>query len=266
MGTRTNVSWTDHTQNYWWGCVKPSDECRNCYAEGIAKRWGRDIWGPAANTKRWILGPANWKNPAKWEREARQDGFKHKSFLASMSDFYEDHPDVTETRNRVLSEVIPATPNIIWQILTKRPENVLRMSPPSWGEHWPSNVWIGTSVGRQVRAEERLPELLKIPAPVRFASLEPLLEPLNITEYLPGLQWVIVGGESGPKHRPFMPVWAEDIRIQAQRYGVAYFFKQVGGFAHASGGDLLFGKEYKEFPMYNPTIESEKSLWSTVKG
>jgi len=249
MGTKTAIAWTDHSQNYWWGCLKVSEECKNCYAETFSKRVGKDIWGPASTTSRWILGDKNWQNPYKWNKQAQSEQRIHRVFCSSMSDLYEDHPEVAETRNRFFNEVIPETPWLAWQFLTKRPENILTMSPISWQDKWPDNVWVGTSVGTQARAEERIPELLKVPATIRFLSCEPLLEQVDLTPWLPQLQWIICGGESGPKHRPFNPDWAKYLRTQCQEANVAYFFKQVGGLYHDSGGSLLDGEEWKAFPM-----------------
>lgn len=246
MGTKTEISWCDHTHNLFWGCMKVSEECKNCYAETFSKRVGKDIWGPSSNTRRWILGEKNWQNPYKWNKQAEKEVQFHRVFCSSMSDIYEDHPDVTETRNRFFEEVIPATPWLNWLLLTKRPENILKMSP--WGQQWPDNVWVGTSVGTQARAEERIPELLKVPAVVRFLSCEPLLEEINITPWLSQLQWIICGGESGQKHRPFNPDWARSLRTQCLDAEVAYFFKQHGGLHHSSGGNLLDGEVYQAFP------------------
>lgn len=246
MGTKTDISWTDHTFNPWWGCLKVSEECTHCYAETFAKRVGRNIWGPAANTDRWILSESNWMKPIQWNKQAQKDMQFHKVFCASMADVYEDHPAVVESRKR-LWDTIEETPWLIWLLLTKRPENIMKMSP--WGQQWPDNVWVGTSVGTQARAEERIPELLKVPATVRFLSCEPLLEQVNLTPWISQLQWIICGGESGPKHRPFDPYWAKYLRTQCQEADVPYFFKQHGGLHHDSGGSLLDGEEWKEYPL-----------------
>ena len=249
MGTNTDISWTDHTHNLFWGCFKVSEECKYCYAEGFAKRVGKHIWGPAVNTDRWILSENNFKKPFKWNKDALAEGRRHRVFCSSMSDLYEDHPAVVEIRNRFFREVIPATPWLDWQFLTKRPENILKMSPAAWSQDWPSNVWIGTSVGTQARAIERIPELLNVPARVRFLSCEPLLEEIDLTPWLSDLQWIICGGESGPKHRPFNPEWARILRDQCLEANVAYFFKQHGGFHHDSGGNLLDGRTWQAFPL-----------------
>jgi protein gp37 len=246
MGTNTKILWCDHTFNAWWGCLKVSEECKNCYAETFAKRVGRDIWGPAATTDRWILSEANWKKPFQWNREAEKERLYHRVFCSSMSDVFEDHPAVIESRKR-LWDVIEQTSWLNWLLLTKRPENILKMSP--WGNNWPENVWVGTSVGTQARAIERIPELLKVPAKVRFLSCEPLLEAVDLTSWLPELQWIICGGESGPRHRPFNPQWARSLRDQCLETNIPFFFKQHGGLHHDSGGNLLDGQIWQQFPI-----------------
>lgn len=246
MGDTTKILWCDHSFNAWWGCFKVSEECKNCYAETFSKRVGKDIWGPAINTDRWILSENNWKNPLKWNRQAEKEGQYHRVFCSSMSDVFEDHPAVTESRKR-LWDVIEQTPWLNWQLLTKRPENIMSMAP--WGQSWPGNVWAGASVGTQARAIERIPELLKVPAKVRFLSCEPLLEAVDLTPWLSALQWIICGGESGPRHRAFDPDWARSLRDQCLEANIPYFFKQHGGLHHDSGGNLLDGQTWQQFPI-----------------
>lgn len=179
MSEFSKIEWTDHTFNPWWGCVRVSPACRFCYADTQARRYGHEVWrkhGP-----RRLLSDANWAKPRKWNRDAEKVGVPAKVFCASMADVFEDHPDVTEPRER-LWEVINATPWLRWQLLTKRPENVADMAP--WGNDWPDNVWLGTSVETQRFADHRIPLLLKIPARTRFLSCEPLLEPLNLWRLL----------------------------------------------------------------------------------
>jgi protein gp37 len=246
MGTKTEIAWTDHTWNAWWGCFKVSEECKHCYAETFAKRVGKKIWGPSATTDRWLLSENNWKKPLQWNQEAERERCFHRVFCASMSDVFEDHPAVSEARQRLWG-LIEQTPWLNWQLLTKRPENILKMVP--WGAKWPENAWVGTSVGTQARAIERIPQLLKVPASIRFLSCEPLLEAVDLSPWLSELQWVIVGGESGPKHRPFNPDWARSLREQCLEADVRFFFKQHGGTHHSSGGNLLDGRTWQEFPL-----------------
>jgi protein gp37 len=254
---QTRIEWTwrrlldgtwviGYTFNTWWGCLKVSEECRGCYAEGIARHYGHQVWGPAATTPRRLFGEKHWQEPLRWNRQAEQTGHRRSVFCSSMADVYEDHPSVASERQK-LWELIQATPWLNWLLLTKRPENILEMSP--WGgSPWPDNVWIGTSVGLQRRAEERLPYLLEIPAVVRFVSCEPLLGPLDLSPWLPHLQWVICGGESGSEARPMNPEWARSLHNQCLAEAVPFFFKQWGGRYHNSGGRLLDGVAWNEQP------------------
>src|SRR6266699_821435 len=159
------------------------------------------------------------------------------SFCASMADVYEEHPDVVSERLK-LWKLIEATPWLNWLLLTKRPENILKMSP--WSKIWPDNVWVGTSVGLQKHVDTRLSHLLQVPAAVRFLSAEPLLEQIIIRHWLTQpwgyrcLDWVICGGESGVNHRPFNLDWARRLREQCKAAWIPFYFKQVGGRYHDS--------------------------------
>lgn len=149
---------------------------------------------------------------------------------------FEDHPDVGGWRAEAF-EMMVACPDVDFQLLTKRPENILRFVPPTWVTGWPVNVWMGTTVEDQVRADERLPHLLDIPASVRFLSCEPLLGMIDLRlgerESCP--EWIIIGGESGAGARPMHPEWAYYLRIQARKHEVAAWFKQWGEWAPAEG-------------------------------
>jgi protein gp37 len=240
-----------YTFNPWWGCVKVSEECKNCYALDIAHHYGHKVWGPADTTPRRMFADRHWLEPLTWNRQAEKQGHRRMVFCASMADIYEKHPMVNEARAR-LWELIGQTPWLIWLLLTKRPENILELS--AWGQRWPDTVWVGTSVGLQKRAEERLPVLLEVPAVVRFISCEPLLGPLDLSPWLSQLQWIISGGESGQRARPFDLDWARSLRDQCQQAQVPYFFKQVGGRYHNSGGRLLDGRTWDEMPPEVPSI------------
>lgn len=235
-----------YTFNPWWGCLKVSEECHHCYALDIAHHYGHEVWGPAATTSRRIFGEKHWQEPLMWNRQAQKQGHRRSVFCASMADVYEDHPAIDGERGK-LWEIIAQTPWLNWLLLTKRPENILRMSP--WGMgYWPDHVWVGASVGLQARAEERLPFLIEVPAVVRFVSCEPLLSPLDLSAWLASLQWVISGGESGPAARPMDLAWPRMLRDQCQAMHIPYFFKQVGGRYHDSGGRDLDGKIWHEMP------------------
>lgn len=244
--------------NPWLGCFKIASECRNCYAEDLARRWGWNVWGPAGTTHRRVTSADNWKKPLKWNHDAAVQGHRRSVFCASLADVFEDHPDVSEAREH-LWILIEQTPWLNWLLLTKRPENILRMVP--WTHRWPDNVWTGTSAGTQEQADRNVPYLLEVPSIVRFVSCEPQLESVNFRSYLPFLQWVICGGESGVKARPFHLDWARTLRDQCQECHVAYFFKQSGGRYHDSGGRELDGRTWDEVP---PEIPVRGSLYQEV--
>ena len=258
MGESTAISWTDHTFNPWWGCARVSPGCQNCYAEAFAKRTGHAVWGDSAERR--FFGFAHWNEPLKWDRRAAEAGRPALVFCASMADVFEDRPELDVERERLWS-LIDRTPHLIWQLLTKRPQNVRPMVPLSWlDSHWPSTVWIGTTVEDQQRAKERVPVLIDIPARVRFLSCEPLLGEVRLARWLwnvevgesprpsGALQWVIAGGESGPRHRPLDLRHARILQRECANAGVPFLFKQVGGRSPTAGGDELDGRTWKQFP------------------
>jgi len=184
VGEITGISWCHHTWNPWWGCQRVSPGCEHCYAETLAvTRRGLPIWGPPATTER-KLTTTTWRDPLKWDRKALDEGVRRRLFVASMADVFEDHPQVTEWRRKAL-EMLATLRALDVLLLTKRPQNIPAMVPSSWLEAWPSHVWIGTTVEDQRRAEERVPALLKVPAAVRFLSMEPLLEAVDLSGWLP---------------------------------------------------------------------------------
>lgn len=277
MGEASAIKWTDNTFNPWWGCARVSPGCQHCYAETFAKRTGHDVWGK--DGERRMFGEKHWNEPLQWNAKAEQAGRPTLVFCASMADVFEDRRDLDEPRAR-LFELIDRTPWLRWQLLTKRPERVAELVPARWLElegGWPSNAWIGTTVEDQQRAEERIPHLLDLPAPVRFLSCEPLLGALDLSRWLglewmealripgaplsrrgeggwgmdlfeairrgqgnpPAISWVIVGGESGPGHRPMDAEAAADVCDQVLAAVVPLFFKQWGGRIPDAGGDLI---------------------------
>lgn len=264
---QTTIEWTHrqlpdgivipgYTFNIAWGCQKVSEECKHCYAEGIANRYGIRVWGPAHTTTRRTFGVLHWQEPLIWNRQAQRAGHRRSVFCSSMADVFEAHPQLEAERHKLWT-LMSKTPWLNWLLLTKRPENVLAMVPWQRDEQWPDTVWIGVSAGTQKRANERLPYLLQIPAVVRFVSYEPALEPVDFTSWLDQIDWLICGGESGMHARPFDLDWARDAREQCQRAGVKYFFKQVGGRYHNSGGRLLDGRTWDELPPERP----EEGAW-----
>jgi len=242
MSDITHISWTDHTCNPWWGCTKVSLACKNCYAETLAWRFRKLGWGPGVD--RLLASEKVWNQPLVWNRKAKQQGVRKRVFTLSMGDFF-DVEVPAEWRARIWN-VISECDSLDWQILTKRPENILSMLPPDWGEGW-NHVWIGTTVEDQTRADERVPILLDVPAKLRFLSCEPLLGEVNIPR-IGELDWIIAGGESGQHYRPMDPQWVRSLRDQSVQNGVAFHFKQWGTNKTTAAGRLLDGREWNEFP------------------
>jgi protein gp37 len=225
MGAETAIAWTDHTFNPWWGCVKVAPECSACYAEGFDKRYGGAHWGPTAPRR--LFGEKHWREPLKWNAAAAKAGARRRVFCASMADVFEDRADLDSQRARLWA-LIRATPHLDWLLLTKRPERIAANLPALWGDGWP-NVWIGTSVGHP-DSIDRARALADVPAAVRFVSCEPLIAPVLFgVDVLLSLDWMIVGGESGPKARPMEIEWARALHTQATTAGIYFFMKQLGG-------------------------------------
>ncbi|MEM8535565.1 MAG: phage Gp37/Gp68 family protein [Chloroflexota bacterium] len=259
MGQNSSIEWTDHTFNPWWGCTKVSPGCKHCYAESLSSRYGHDVWGP--HKARRTFGEKHWQEPLKWHRTAVEQKRRIRVFCASMADVFEDNGSIKGERER-LWRLIEETPMLDWLLLSKRPENMSKFSP--WKGTWPTNIWAMTSIETQEEAEKRIPELLKVPAALRALSVEPLLGSVDLSLWLSEIQWVIVGGESGPSARPMKPEWACEVRDQCKDAGVAFFFKQWGTWAPSeigtspqssmvrmgkkSAGRLLDGQLWNQLP------------------
>lgn len=305
MGMNSKIEWTDHTWNPWRGCTKVSPGCDNCYMFRDAVRFGLDASIFTRSARQTFISPFS-------KRYKSGD----KVFVCSWSDFF--HPAADEWRAEAW-DIINTRDDLIFQILTKRPERIIKCLPPDWGEGWP-NVWLGVTAENQEQTDERIPRLLSTQAVKRFVSIEPMLGEIRIEQYvqlfgtnfLPehfnqfgwkydewsggfvgpgigdpvyasksGIDWVIVGGETGPNARPMHPDWVRSIRDQCQAAGVSFFFKQWGEwspgyFEHGNelsyndicvaqqyewpegyasfrvgrriAGCLLDGREWKEFP------------------
>lgn len=234
MGDKSGIEWTDATWNPVTGCTAISAGCDHCYAETLALRLQRMGVTKYRNGFDVTLHPTALNHPLRW-REPRR------IFVNSMSDLF--HARVPKAFVAQVWEVMARCPQHTFQVLTKRPERMARWT----AEHpAPPNVWLGTSVEDR-RVIYRINRLRECQAAVRFLSLEPLIGPL---EALPlyGIHWVIVGGESGRDFRPIKPEWVRDIRDQCQGTDVAFFFKQWGGLTPKSGGRLLDGRTWNEFP------------------
>jgi protein gp37 len=236
MAKDSKIEWTHHTFNPWWGCERVSPACKNCYAETWAHRLGMDLWRKGAPRR--MLSDAYWRQPLTWNREAARAGRHARVFCASMADVFEDRRDLDKPRERIW-KLIAETPNLDWLLLTKRSHRVRHLTP--WGNVWPRNVWLGTTVENQRWAEKRIPQLLANPAAVHFLSCEPLLGPVDLAAWMPGngreraIGWVIAGGESGHRARPMNPDWARLLRDQCQVHDVPFHFKQWGAWVVAEG-------------------------------
>lgn len=259
----TKIEWAHHTFNMWWGCVKVSPGCKNCYAEAFSNRLGKkDIWGPSHALK--VASAAYRKKPYRWDKLAALAGEKHRVFAHSMSDVFEDHPDLPPLREK-LFRIVEDTPNLIWMLLTKRPDNIAEMIPAAWHKSFPQNVWLGTSIESSAYSW-RLDCIADIPAPVHFVSFEPLLSSVTdiATEYFKMRAalvyfkaverrnwWWIIGGESGLGAREMKLEWAEELLALAAELtntsgmSITPFVKQLGkewakqnGASHPKGGDM----------------------------
>lgn len=221
MGADSKIEWTDHTFNPWWGCTKVSPGCDNCYAEALAHRYKHDVWG--FGKPRRAMSQAHWRTPFEWNERARKAGRIDKVFCASMADVFDN--EAPEHFRDALWHVIRGTPHLAWLLLTKRVGNIPKMLPGDWGAGW-ANVWLGISVVNDIEAHRDIIKLTNIPARIRFLSIEPMLGPIYRDNWR-GLDWIIVGGESGPKARMMNPDWARSIRDQCEAQGVAFFMKQM---------------------------------------
>jgi len=241
MADVTAIAWTDHTQNFWWGCSSPAGAgCDHCYAARLDRRTGGNHFG--LGTKPRLTSIQNRRKPFRWNREAEASGVRQKVFCGSMMDVFDKNAPA-EARSEMWA-TIRATPMLDWQLLTKRPSNIADMLPPDWGDGY-ANAWLGVTVENKRSGLRRLEQLRTISAKVRFLSVEPLLEDLGKID-LTGIHWVIIGGESGAGYRKMERAWVDNILSQCRAQAVPVFFKQWGGF---DGGDCIIdGREIKEWP------------------
>lgn len=248
MAETTGIEWTRYTFNPWRGCTKVSPACSNCYAENdLSVKLHGIGWGDEA--ERLLKAESGWNRPLAWNRKAEREGKIEPVFCGSLMDICEDRDELNEPRTRVF-ELAEQTPNLWWQFLTKRPENISSMTPMSWDKcvsGIPRNVSFGSTMENQKYVDKRTPHLVKLDC-LTFASAEPLLAELNIHQFLsprPGckggaahadceecgedarvIDWVIVGGESGPKARRTEDCWIRSLVYQCREAGVPVFVKQ----------------------------------------
>lgn len=284
MGKSTGISWADSTANLWIGCTKVSAACDHCYAEDLmgteGSRFKRVEWGPHGERQRVKAG---WLDIRRWQHAAARNGGvdpelgrKRRIFVNSLSDFFDNHRSVVWRADAW--DLIRDCPDLIFMLVTKRPQLIPAMLPPFWDEI-AGRVWLLTTVENQQEADRRLPHLLGLVAthapPAAFGvSCEPLLGPLDIAwamaspiemaagflirgHYSPGLEllrrlvWVIVGGESGKEARPMNPAWVRSLRDQCAKAYVSFHFKQWGEWAPAVGteeGDVVFREPHPDYP------------------
>lgn len=253
MSLQSAIEWTDATWNPVTGCTEVSPGCDHCYAKTFAERW-RGIKGhhyeQGFDLKLW---PERLQYPLRWKKSRR-------IFVNSMSDLF--HRDVPDT---FILNVFATMAQAKWhqyQILTKRPFRLVRLAPQitkvfqDFGykeENWPKHIWAGVSV-ETIQYSWRVEQLKKVPASVRFISAEPLLGSLDKLD-LTQIHWVIVGGESGVHHRNVNPEWVRELRDMCRLSGSAFFFKQWGGRTPKTGGRLLDGRTWDEFPYPEPALQ-----------
>lgn len=269
MGESTRIEWTNATYNPWRGCDKVSPGCAHCYMFREQQRYGRDPSVVVRCSDSTFYAPVRAK---KW-RELPEGALV---FTCSWSDWFHEAADAWRDE---AWEVLEQRPDLTWQILTKRPERIAGRLPSWWGDadaEAPSNIWLGVSIENR-RFVHRADVLREVPAAVRFISAEPLLGPLihgcpvclgvgvrcSHCDGFPdldlaGIDWLIVGGESGPRHRPIHADWVRALRdacvppgsagAELGWGGTAFFFKQWGGATPKSGGRELDGRTWDEMP------------------
>jgi protein gp37 len=234
MAANSHIEWTEATWNPVTGCTKVSAGCKNCYAERLAlrlKAMGNHRYkrGFRVTLHEDVLDlPRTWKTP-------------RRIFVNSMSDLF--HPDVPLSFIRRVFKTMSECPQHTFQILTKRSDRLQKLSTKL---SWPTNVWMGVSV-EDSRVVDRVDDLRKVPAAVRFLSCEPLIGSLADID-LRGIHWVIVGGESGPHSRAMNAGWVREILRVCRREKVPFFFKQWGGVRKDLTGRSFRGRTYDEMP------------------
>ena len=238
MADKTSIEWTDATWNPVTGCTKISPGCDNCYALRFSERFRGTPNHPFETGFDLTLRPERIEQPLLWRRPKM-------IFVNSMSDLF--HKEIPEAFIDRVFDTMEAAHWHTFQVLTKR-SSLLRnyLQRRYEGRRGPTHMWFGVSVEDGSKLS-RVKHLRDAPAGIRFLSVEPLIGPIGKIN-LTGIDWVIVGGESGPKSRPMDPAWVREVRDQCDESGVAFFFKQWGGFRPKSGGRELDGREWNEFP------------------
>src|SRR5574343_6279 len=244
---KSSIEWTETTWNPTTGCTKISAGCKFCYAEVMAKRLMAMGQEKYRNNFKLTLHPHTLNEPYGWKKPKV-------IFVNSMSDLF--HEDVPLEFIQSVFKTMNETPHHTYQVLTKRADRLAEISDQLI---WTPNIWMGTSI-EDDRVLDRMGYLKQCGAQFKFLSLEPLLGPLPNMN-LSGIDWVIVGGESGRKPRPIEVEWVVDIRDQCEDQNVKFFFKQWGGKNKKKSGRLLQGKEYNDMP----TVKSQALITTKIK-
>lgn len=234
VAERSSIEWTQATWNPVTGCSKVSPGCAHCYAETFAERWRSTPGHPYEQGFDLRLWPGRLAQPLRWRRPRM-------IFVNSMSDLF--HEDIPMDFLRDVFDVMVAAEHHTFQILTKRHD---RLAELARSLPWPPNVWMGVTIENR-RFVQRAERLREVPAAVRFISAEPLLGPLEGLD-LDGIDWLIAGGESGPRHRPPKADWIRELRDRCIGEDVAFFFKQWGGRRPKTGGRDLDGRAWDQMP------------------
>jgi protein gp37 len=252
MADATAIEWTDSTWNPVTGCSKISPGCDHCYAERFSERFRGTPGHPFETGFDLTLRPERLGQPLRW-RSSRM------IFVNSMSDLF--HKDIPKAYIAAVFDTMEKADWHVYQVLTKRSSLLQRFVNDRYkASKAPAHIWFGVSVENE-QATSRIAHLQKANATVRFLSIEPLLGPVGGLD-LRGIDWVILGGESGPRARPMQREWAIDVRNQCIAAGVAFFFKQWGGRSPKSGGRLLEGKEWNEFPSNRSGASVRLDSWA----
>lgn len=248
MSNKTQIEWTEQTWNPTTGCTKVSPGCKNCYAEALTPRLQAMKASGYENGFELSLMHNRLDQPLRRKKPTIY-------FVNSMSDLF--HEDIPDSFLDSVFDIILKTPRHTYQILTKRAD---RMRSYFQGKKVPMNTWLGVSVEDKKYGLPRIDELRQIDVSIRFLSVEPLLEDLGIMN-LNNIQWVIVGGESGPNARPMEPSWVDNIHNQCKVGGNAFFFKQWGGWGadgkkrpKKENGRLFKGRTWDEMPQINISL------------
>lgn len=242
MSEKSAIEWTDSTWNPVTGCTRVSTGCKHCYAETFAERWRGVPGHPFQFGFDLRLWPERLRLPLEWKKPRM-------IFVNSMSDLFHEEVPIA-----FIERVFDTMAKAHWhtfQVLTKRSDRLASMAEDL---PWPKNVWMGVSV-ETASYLHRIDHLRNVPAAVRFLSIEPLLRRLGCIS-LDGIDWVIVGGESGPGARRLDAEWVREIRDQCLTDGVPFFFKQWGGVRKDRTGRLLDGRAWNQMPLADPNIRA----------